>query len=123
MHPPLSERARDALRALTIELDTNTPDAVALELLERGLIVRAESGDDGRPRYLFTVRGARWKLDLLIQAEDAVPCRCGEPRGQHDVLSPHACQALECGCRSFTAARPLYLTAARDPGEPAKGAA
>lgn len=120
MFPALSLGARSALRTAILELDPRTPLDVVRELLARGIVEETLPSVHGTRRFVFTTLGARWKLNVHVEDDEAVPCRCGEPRRRHDVRSPHPCEVGDC--RSFTPARPLYATRP-EPETPAKGAA
>ena len=112
MHPFLSRGAREALRTAVLELDAHTSEATIRELLACSIIVSAPPASDGAPRFVFTTLGARWKLNVHLEDDDARPCRCGLTWSEHDPRSPHA--AFTGGCRSFCAARPeLHSTAPR----------
>ena len=113
MHPSLSRGAREALRTAFIELNPHTAEATIRELVACSIIVPASPRCDGSRRYVFTTLGARWKLNIHIEDDEAVPCRCRLPRSEHDARSPHA--AFTGECRSFTPARPeLHVARPRE---------
>lgn len=111
MFPALSESAREALRTAVVELETSTPAETIRELLARGIVEEKPSTPTGARRFVFTTIGARWKLNVHVEDDEAVPCRCGQPRSRHDVRSPHPCDQGDC--RSFTPARPVYPSLAQ----------
>lgn len=104
MFPEISGAARIVLRSLPIDprcVVENSP--VFRELFDKGLATRQP-----RVGVTLTTLGVRQLLELIVEEENAIPCRCGLTRGEHSGPSPH--DAPESGCRAFTPASPNFRT-------------
>jgi len=119
----LTSAAREALRAIPLDVYAVASPAVIRELFAAGLLELRNT------THLLTAAGARAVVELLEHDARAVLCACGHARRMHYEASPHACSGIcnagtgnhaeitrlfpgvdpgpACECRSFTPATPV----------------